>query len=97
MTKETKSLNDLSKMMKQLGYTNVSLAAELSSVRVDGKKTSPATISRQRTGSLPINPSLILFLKARLTPPLLGNNACNRKGLLKPKSNPPSKSTKEKG
>lgn len=52
--------------MKILGYTNVSLADILSSERMDGQKTSPATISRWVSGAQPIEPALRMYMKERL-------------------------------
>lgn len=58
--------NTLRRAMKLLGYTNQSLADELSQARTDGLRTSPATVSRWVSGAQAMEPALALYFKERL-------------------------------
>lgn len=63
MTAETTALRQA---MKILGYTNQSLADELSDQRSDGQRTSPATVSRWVSGAQAVEPALSLYFRERL-------------------------------
>jgi hypothetical protein len=52
--------------MQLLNMTNRELANRLSSVRVDGQKTSETTVSRWMTGATPMDPGVLLYLTAEL-------------------------------
>jgi len=56
----------LRRTLKVLGYTNQSLADELSEARSDGQRTSPATVSRWVSGAQPMEAALLLYLRERL-------------------------------
>lgn len=52
----------LKRAMKHLNLTGISLAEKISSLREDGKRTAPETISRWLNGASAIDPSLIGWL-----------------------------------
>lgn len=62
----------LRRAMKLLGFTNKSLAAELTGIRMDGQKTAEATVSRWISGASPADPGTLLYLRERLVALAMG-------------------------
>jgi hypothetical protein len=58
--------NHLRQALKILGYTNKSLAEEITSFRLDNQRTSEATVSRWVSGATAADPCLLMHLRERL-------------------------------
>lgn len=58
--------NNLRQALKILGYTNKSLAEEITSFRQDGQRTAEATVSRWVSGASAPDPCLLMYLRERL-------------------------------
>lgn len=59
-------MNYLRRALRILGYTNHTLANELTQIRIDGASTSLATVSRWISGAANPDPGVLLYLREKL-------------------------------